>query len=579
MTYGNQLDQAHRYLFISDTSDHRIDEKTYFDRFYKCYNLHRHKNGPTCMNDANTATFSSSRIWNSNRRADNHGNTVAKRLPDCKYSVQYMNARLKNSTIDFVFQIKQHSCKAGFNESGGATFMFAAFTDAKLLNCRYRDYFDNSYTVICAQYQDLITPSLLYQRQCVNLTVLLDYEHFDAYSDGLPGLTSKHFKGYNELRYTILDNQQFCSVVEDERTKVVHTSTYAVRDRVRFISGEWLTAESYSKLSGNEFYRYPNESMFSAFDHRLVTNQLTNIGSGNASEDPSLPQTIRMKSAQNLSHHYSLFHPIIISKAEKDHQKLMLSPYDDSSIYHFVGASHMRYIYDAIVAHLLSETSLNDLKAHHGFATKYNLKNYHSNIDYATILSDDQADMLRTLCSSFSSSTVYSSNVKHTIIFQTGAWDLNNSPIRRFLHDKTTGKKLVDALRDIFSKVETCPKLAHFVWVTTVPHPICFNDDEPLCQLHKGYRTNAAISAQTLYYYNNILDVNVREGLIVSVVDTFTFILPRLLLHTDTESTCLSHYHCRVRIDEYDQGKSKLALAHTPSGLATVQAVLTALTL
>jgi hypothetical protein len=525
------------------------------------------------MNDANTATFSSTRIWTPDRQADGNGNTVSRRTPDCQYSVNLLSSRIDHANMDYVFRISQHSCKSSFKDAGGSTFMFAAFTQDKLLNCRYVDNYDNSYTATCASTANA-KPN---QPQCMNLTILLDYEHFDAYSDGLPGLTSKHFKGYNELRYTVLDNQIFCSSVEASSQPAPQMAKYAVQDRLRFITGEWLTQESYTSIALSGFYRYPNDSVFTAYDHRVATSQLTSIGSGNMSEDLSLPQTIRTKSSQSLSHHYGNFHPIVVSKMPADSQKLALSPYDESTLYHFVGASHMRYIYDAIIAHLLSESSLNDLKAHHGFVTKFNLKNYHSNIDYATILSDDQADMLRNLCSSFSSSK---DNIKHTIVFQTGAWDLNNSPIRRFLHDKNYAKKLVDAIRDIVSNVETCPKLTHFVWVTTVPHPICFNDDEPLCQLHKGYRTNGAISATIQYYYDNLLNnMIVREGLLVSVVDSYSIILPRLLLHTDTESTCLSHYHCRVRVDENDQTKSRLVLAHTPCGLATVQAVLTALTL
>lgn len=79
----------------------------------------------------------------------------------------------------------------------------------------------------------------------------------------------------------------------------------------------------------------------------------------------------------------------------------------------------------------------------------------------------------------------------------------------------------------------------------------------------------------------------------LSIIDAYSIILPRLMLHPDSEQICLCHYHCRVRMnpikthnkhdkhDKHDKHnkheKDILGLAHTKGGDAVVHSLLLAL--
>lgn len=581
------------------------------------------------MNDLNTIYFALTRIWNSEK----NGTTVAKRDPDCSYGISYLGLYISPFNNDYryikyIFKVSQLKCITTIeNVLGGATFMLTAFNDDSLGVCKYNDFNDGTYGVICTfRMLNLVNSKNAASQLCMNMTILVDYEHFDGYSDGLPGLTSKLYKGYNELRYNILDNQQFCSRQLDNGRQEIYNQLNPkfqafldleeadhgeiLPDRTRLITGEWLSSSAKNKLSylpstryssnkestsngketkpivyvDDKCYSYPNHTLFSGFDHRRETNQISRLTYGNFTDDLSFPEIVRSDRSQAISDLYNNFHPIIIqsNNSPKYFQRVSeMSPYDDSMAYHFIGASHMRYIFDAIIEHFLSEESLKDLKPHHGDVTIHNLRNYHSVFDFSSALSDDQADMLANLCSSFANPYGEGANMavrNHTIIFQTGAWDLTNSPIRRFFRDENCGVKLLKSINRILTNpTRHCPNLRHFVWVTTVPHPICFNDDEPFCQENKGYRTNSAISALIQYYHQELMSIRPHDQVLLSIVDSYSFILPRLLLHPDSESICLSHYHCRVKLYEETPEKAKLVMAHTPSGIGMVQAVLSAL--
>ena len=50
---------------------------------------------------------------------------------------------------------------------------------------------------------------------------------------------------------------------------------------------------------------------------------------------------------------------------------------------------------------------------------------------------------------------------------KSGAWDLLMYSIRKIVHDKTSGFKLIEAFQDLFSGAMPCDKLTHIVWVTS----------------------------------------------------------------------------------------------------------------
>lgn len=78
------------------------------------------------------------------------------------------------------FSIVQYNCSSQFNRSlGGSSIDVKAEFGAYTTICAVHDLFTNHYTVTCSLPAYYANESKL----CINITAILDYEHFDAFSD------------------------------------------------------------------------------------------------------------------------------------------------------------------------------------------------------------------------------------------------------------------------------------------------------------------------------------------------------------------------------------------------------------
>jgi hypothetical protein len=255
-------------------------------------------------------------------------------------------------------------------------------------------------------------------------------------------------------------------------------------------------------------------------------------------------------------------------------------------LYHFVGASHMRYNFDAVTEYFLGQKVLENVPRKHDSLQIVNMRyNFIANAQHQSAFLTELCGRLQddTLSSNYS---VRSSN--HTLIFQTGAWDLSSGSLRRFLKDPNVGLRLLKVFEGIFTGTLPCGNLKHIVWLTSLPHPVCYDDANVQCEGNRSYRLNAAIAAGNDFYLRYLLRV-IREataaGLTsaprVSVIDTFSIIRPRLIFNEDNEVNCLNHYSCRVSApasSRYAEGHANVML-HTPGGAAVVKSIINALAL
>jgi hypothetical protein len=239
-----------------------------------------------------------------------------------------------------------------------------------------------------------------------------------------------------------------------------------------------------------------------------------------------------------------------------------------SHVYHFIGASHMRYNFDAVAEYYLGAGALMGVDRKHDKITVRNLKyNFISN-------SKIQSEFLISNCAAMQNASEYGDTRKYTIIFQTGAWDLTIASLRRALHDPVTFARLLEVFGDIFSGTTKCGGLSHLLWLTSVPHPVCFDDSNPNCNGDRGYRINPAINALNRHLVTNILRLSqLRNTQIqLSVVDAYHIVHPRLIFNEQSEVACLNHFTCRVT-----DSKKTNVLAQTPGGTAVVKSILNAL--
>lgn len=300
------------------------------------------------------------------------------------------------------------------------------------------------------------------------------------------------------------------------------------------------------------------------------------------------------------------------SPVQQEHQEQPESEQEQSAVpnmmYHFIGASHMRYNFDAVSEYHYGTQVLDNVPRKHDALQITNMRyNFIANARH-------QSGFLTQLCSQLEQDrksanfSVRSSN--HTFIFQTGAWDLA-APLRRAMQDSGSAPQLLDVFRRIFTGTMPCGRLRHVLWLTSVPHPLCYNDKNVECDGSRSYRTNTAIAALNQFYLDGLFDivntlpshkagdggsggagggvassagsgVGAAARIILSVIDAFGIIKPRLMFSENNEINCLNHFTCRVSflLPEQLYGETATsALLQTPGGAALVKSILLALSL
>lgn len=146
---------------------------------------------------------------------------------DCEYiisqqSVQYVSHHLAFHTVNFIFQIIQKNCK-NYNASrfdvasankrvansllGGTTFDIFSMNADSISSCTYIDHRNGSYTVICPLHIHSKKNKKMLGDNCMQLTALVTYEHYDAYSEVL---SRDDNSPYYPFRYLLANNQTYC---------------------------------------------------------------------------------------------------------------------------------------------------------------------------------------------------------------------------------------------------------------------------------------------------------------------------------------------------------------------------------
>ena len=130
---------------------------------------------------------------------------------DCQYSIVESG---QSSTYDVElghlvkFSISQSQCYSKCKISGGSSFDIIAKNDKFKASCGIIDGFNNMYDVTChlpAHHLDEHSNS-----RCMNVTVVLDYEHYDAF-----GMESDY---HLVLSNMIVKDKIFCSTLDKKTT-------------------------------------------------------------------------------------------------------------------------------------------------------------------------------------------------------------------------------------------------------------------------------------------------------------------------------------------------------------------------
>ena len=581
--YGDEYNQSINYFSTAS----KLNASDYFSDYNNCL---RDRRPRLCSKLVNKWYREASRIWKSPQAAKELAESYEGRPLDCKYRMQFQGAIERNYAINFVFTIEQTNCKVLANTPfGGSTFEIFALDAFALTACKYFDSNNGTYHVFCRIPRP--EKSALSVIHCANVTAVLIYEHFDGFSESLHEWSA----AYLPLRRLLVDNHQYCSNLSTYFPVVESLTVPSLNyeNNLRWYGGDWLVESNLSNVVKFSWFHSLRKTINTAWQHRLKANKTVSYDhlprfSVLKTTIPSLAASTSRSLA--LSEKY-VFHPFIIDRNSylSGAPSYFLPPLStpitlqrSAMNYLFIGASHMRYNFDLLIQHFFNDSFLRNVNRKHDHLIVSNWR-----FDFIGNAKDMSQFLLKNVCTHEFLKDFQGKNKdmkNYTVILQTGAWDLSVAPLRNLIHNPQFGggNALREVLRGVLNNSIPCFGLQHIVWLTSVPYPLCYNPMEADCGKHRNYRTNSAISAANQFFLQSLLSVNVRN-IMLSIVDAFSIIKPRLLLNEDSEVLCLSHYLCRVYSSSYSfMGKetrdgSGVVTLLTPAGSAVVQSIIQAL--
>ena len=526
---GNELSAA-TYFYNATTEIFNITD--YLSDYNTCMTSQCQYSAKTWHRD-----FRASRLWRREFVTDNFGGRSA--VVDCNYTIlQYW--RLGQFIIDGT------GCRNNVTAfRGGATFEAVALVDDAIWGCTVNDNFNSTYHVICRHpgSGEMQHSSPL----CFHLTIVLYYEHFDGYGEILADWCEKKTeKKYYPSRHIIADNTTFCFPVERSGTDHLMGVDDLVPRQVTWLGGAWVrrnrTLDPGTKFLFSQAAAFNREVYnTSSIEEKLATNKMPKLGGARA--DYSFVPYVSNSAASSLS----------ATGTSKTHP-------DNLTQYYFIGASHMRFNFDALVAErIFSPKVLERLENHH---KGVHLDNFH--FEFITH-SYHIVSYLRALCAKSQSD-----NLDLVLVIQTGSWDLASNSLIHFLDDPNNGAQLLRTMEEILSGSRPCGLFRKLVWMTPPAHPVCFDDNFKPCNECRGYRTNPAIAASIRYLLKGFSRTNISSTEVI-VIDAFSVTKPRLFFDEESEVVCATHFTCR------GPWRGVETLTYTPSGIAVLQLMARAL--
>lgn len=372
----------------------------------------------------------------------------------------------------------------------------------------------------------------------MQLTILLQYEHFDAYSEVL-GSDATHDYLYPAMGKPIVDNRTFCYEAD-----MVENTTETIDYANDFVyAGVWLRGNSPTSDSATMAWSIRNKERDYTKCHEVYCSSITTL----------LPEM--------LADRYT-FYDESATNTNTTPCFLRGSP-DGLRQYFLIGSSHMRYNFDALGEDLFGADKLPAERKH----DDDDLGNFHLR---SRLFASDVANTILETCAQFKNSSQ-----RNTIVFQFGAWDLMYSSLRRLIMSQYAANRIISSLSKILAGEIKCSGLTHVIWINSNPYPNCISDGSP-CIFWQNFKNNAAIAASNHHFLkslDNLWKRNNSRRVKLSVVDAFSIIKPRLIFRFENEVLRSNHFLCRLSID------GKMTMVKTPGGSAVLETLKSVLSL
>jgi len=394
-------------------------------------------------------------------------------------------------------------------------------------------------------------------------------------------------RGNDSLSHSHMFSELFAKESNRRRNLTWYTCKWTNPAKRRIARNSSELAPPNDAFFGNKFYTgYNWKSATLGADMMSIANTL--LASARHNERDSIPRTIPLTATLTKynkkydhellylnSHSYPRRYTVLTAKELKDTVPVS-SLAIDAELY-FLGDLHVSHLYDAtaelVFGKDIAVTSSDAAPTGQSHSSSPPTTRKRKNMNYLGSpleLSTAIAENVLRVCKIPPGSPAIKSR---KIIIHAGWNDLGVSSIRRYVESPNLGgSSLVDTVLRIVSGAISCPALTQVIWITTVPHAICFNDKRPKCNDNRGFRNNANIAAANEYVLQRLLRGTSKPGIKLTIVDAFSMISSRLMFNEDVEFECDNNFVCRV--DDWGRDSN---IIFTPGGQAVFDSLIHAI--
>lgn len=454
---------------------------------------------------------------------------------------------LETKPVIYQFRVRSHCTQLARRSAGGASLQ-STITGAFCQPCFVFDNYDDTYDVLCAPYLSNTNsnhnPTEAEHPDCVGVSISLEFEHFNAYSEVGYYTDEVYHPRYRPLHRPLYGNESLCwSQIRNDDGRAMNVEI------VKYDELAWKP----KSLTQSYVYNYsPKHSAIITGSWEMSTMSRSNHKPQSVYTDSSaLSMSPLSIPTVNVSPEYKW------RWAESSHNKLsqqdLSSAIRDAlhtgnwSIY-FLGESHARYN----LLHLYYE--IEDVTSTVYVWGDEDFGNLH--FRWVVFIRNMNA-RLNSLCEA-----VLTDGGPVVLVMQTGTWDISRFPLDHLMHSPLSSKALLKTLLSM--KTRGCARLIRLVFVETPPYPACAltarDGSAPVGSVNIGCRdyiegrNNFNIQAFNAHMREMLLRVD-YPGL--QLVPAFDIILPRALLG---EATCDNHFLCGQNVT-------------SPGGIVTLDAI------
>ena len=237
---GVEASLAYRFFETFQYNLSADKEISYKEEHQRC------KNSDWCFREVNARYYNFNNIravWKYQKIPDD---IHFRNIPDCMYRTTLTGVFRHHISLSFHILLEQFNCRSNItlHESGSTSFDVFAHNSLGLSKCKlFTEPNSNnlSYDYRC----ELSRSQNKQDNACLNLTVLLQYEHFDAYSEILASGAWDDYQ-YPPAGFPLIDNEALCLNVSDDVEHFEHIDEQF--SSIEYISGSWVSGINSTSL-------------------------------------------------------------------------------------------------------------------------------------------------------------------------------------------------------------------------------------------------------------------------------------------------------------------------------------------